>query len=292
MVRGGRDEQRPLVADLDADALIVDDLASDLAGALDLPGHRAYRYARQVELRAILAGGPVVPRGVRAVRFRAGEATTHLDRIHSATLVTSEGLPGLDVTVEAAPGRIVLARRSLAELRSAGLLSLHRGVRVDRGHADPHGTLEVIHADPAEDFSLDPLDAVRLHPRATRTEAGDVVFAARPRPLARVDDRGGRLVASPSRVLRLRPEAPVGPHTLAAIINETAWVGSEWETWSVPALPPGEARRVDAVLATVANHRTEVRRHARAVQQLVTGLIDGVAAGAVTVHSIAERRAG
>lgn len=292
VVRGGRDERRPLAADLDAEALIVDDLASDLAAALDLPGHRAYRYARQVELRAILTGGPVVPRGVRAVRFRAGEATTHLDRIHSATLVTSEGVPGLDVTVEAAPGRIVLARRSLAELRAAGHLSVHRGRRVDPGHADPNGTLEVIHADPAEDFSLDPLDAVRLHPRATRTEAGDVVFTARPRPLARVDDRGGRLVASPSRVLRVRPQAPVGPHTLAAIINETAPAGSEWETWSVPALPPGEAARVDAVLAAVESHRTEVRRHARAAQQLVTSLIEGVAAGAVTVHSIAERRAG
>lgn len=296
VLRGGRNEQRPLAADLDGEAVVIDDLASDLADVLDLPGRRAYRYARQVDLAPILAGGPVVPRGVRADQLRAREPAGHLDRITATTLITSEPISGFDLIVDAAPGRVAVARRSLAELQAGGHLRLIRGTRVDPGDADPDGTLRVIHAHPTDDFALDPLDAVRLHPRASRTEPGDVVFTAKPVPRARVDDRGGAVVAAPHRVLRLSPGSPVGPHTLAALINETAPAGSEWQTWAVPTLPSGDVDILDHALAAAQAYQARLRRHAEAMDRLVTTLIDGVAAGAVTVHSIhnpaPERKAG
>lgn len=292
VLHGGRAEPRPLVADLDAAHIDVDDLASDLAAAFDMAGHRAYRYGRRVMAADIVSGGPVVPRGVRAVQVHTREPGTHLDRIYAATLVTSEPLPGVDVTVSPAAGGFVLNRRSLAELEAVKQVRMYRGRRVDTAGADPGGTVRVLGIRPVDDVRLDPLEAVRLYPRAERTEPGDVVFVQRPRPLARVDGEGGCLVAAPCRFLRLLAGAPVGPHTLATIINQLAVAGSDWQTWSVPNLPPGDAEALDAALAAAAAHLRQVRRRERAVQDLTTALIEGVAAGAVTVHVTSDRKAG
>jgi hypothetical protein len=234
----------------------------------------------------VLAATAVVPRGVRAVRHGRIDAATHLDRVHSATLTTSEPIPGYDVAVALAPGQIVLRQRSLGELRDAGQLVMRRGNRLDRAESDPAGTVRVLSADGTTDaLRLDPFDAARAFPRATRTEPGDVVFLERLGPRARVDTEGGALVASPSRILRLRPGGPIGPHALAAIINEIAAEGSEWPTWSVPDLPPGEAAALDATLAAAAAHKEELRRHDEALRDVVTSLVQGVAAGAVTIDT-------
>ena len=69
VLRGGEGAQRVRVADLDGEGVALEDLASDVAGALQRSEQRAYRYARSVDLPQILARGPVVPRGTRAVRF-------------------------------------------------------------------------------------------------------------------------------------------------------------------------------------------------------------------------------
>jgi hypothetical protein len=282
------------LADLDTATVDLDDFASDVLAALGRTEDRAYRYARRSELAAVLAGASVVPRGIRAIRLGKVEATTHLDRIHIATLTTSEPVPGYDVTAAPAPGQIILRRRSLGELVAAGQLVMRRGNRVDQTHADPTGTVRVLSADGSTDvLRLDPFDAMRLYPRATRTEPGDVVFIERPRPTARVDAAGGALVASPNRILRLRPGVPIGPHALAAIINEIAPEDSEWPTWSVPDLPAGESDALEAALAAAATHKAELRRREQALQDLVTGLIQGVAAGAVTIDpTITNTRAG
>lgn len=73
-------------------------------------------------------------------------------------------------------------------------------------------------------------------------------FLERPRPVALVDTRGGSLVSWPSRVLRLSPTASIGPHALAAVINQQVRVGSEWETWAVPELRTAESERLEAAL--------------------------------------------
>jgi hypothetical protein len=112
------------------------------------------------------------------------------------------------------------------------------------------------------------------------------VFIDRPRPVAVVDPDGGALVASPSRILRLLPGAPVGPHALAALINELAPVGTDWQTWAVPNLQPTAAEALDTALAAASDHLGTLRTHERAMQNLIRNLIDGVAAGAVTIHTI------
>ncbi|GAA4989078.1 hypothetical protein GCM10025792_41560 [Pseudonocardia tropica] len=284
VLRGAGEAGTVWLADLDAEEIVPDDLASDVLAALQGTEHRSYRYARRAELATVLAAAPVVPRGVRAVRLARTGASTYLDRIYAATLITSAPVPGYDVTVAAAPGQIVLRRRSLGELREAGRLVVRRGNRVDRSLDVPGGSVRVLSADGSVDaLRLDPFDVARVYPRATRTEPGDVVFLERPRPAARVDSEGGALVAAPSRILRLRPGSPVGPHTLAAIINEIAPERSEWPTWSVPDLPPGEAVALDAALAAAAARNADLGRHEQALQDLVTNLIHGVAAGAVTI---------
>jgi hypothetical protein len=120
-----------------------------------------------------------------------------------------------------------------------------------------------------------------------------VIFLDGRRPLARVDVIGGALVAAPSRVLRLGPGVPVGPWVLAAIINGTAPESSEWPAWCVPHLSPNERDLLESTLAEAADHQTRLHRHLDAVHDLVTGLVRGIAAGAVTLDpTLTDAKAG
>lgn len=295
VLHGARRNEFVSLADLEGATIDLDDLGADVAAALLEPasdatrGSRAPRYARRRDLTAVLGQAAVVPRGVTAVRLGSGQSS-HLDRVFAATLTTSRTLTGCDVAVAAAPTNITLRRRSLAELGADGQLVMKRGTRVDLAHADPAGTVPVLAADGATDHArLDPFDAARLYPRAPRTEPGDVVFLERPSPRARVDDVGGALVAAPSRILRLQPGAPVGPHVLAAFVNTLTPAGTAWATWSLPLLSDVDATALDEVLAAVAKHQDELRRHTDAARDLVTSLIEGVAAGAVTLDPTLTR---
>lgn len=294
VLRGAGGAPTLWLADLDTETVDRDDLANDVLAALRGTERRAYRYARRDVLTRVLGGGAVVPRGARAARYALVEGSARLDRIYAASLTTGEAIAGFDVTAASASTGIVLRRRSLAELRHSGQLEMRRGSRISAGHADPAGTVPVLSADGSTDtLLLDPFDADRLYRRATRTEPGDVIVLDGRRPAARVDERGGALVASPSRILRLTPTAPVGPHALAAIVNDVAPPGSEWPTWSVPELPPTESGLLDAVLAAAAAHKEVLHRHDQALRDLVTNLIHGVAAGAVTLDpTITDMEAG
>lgn len=298
VLRGGIANQRPRVADLSVEAIdapdFAGDLAADVAGALELTEERAYRYARSVPLAPILAGGIVVPRGIRALRLGITRAVDHVDRVRAASLITSTPAPAFDVLVGESPGSVVLSRRSLGELRGSGQLHLKRGTRIDPADAHPDGTVRVVSAERAADgvrliLRLDPLDAERHYSRAVRTEPGDVVFVERPRPQAFVDETGGAIVASPSRILRLSPSAPVGPWALAAIINDQA--AGEWETWTVPDLPAREADALEDALRGADRHVTELRRRLDAAEELRRALIDGVAAGTVTLEHTPDHAA-
>lgn len=280
---GARDAPDLRLADLDSGTVDLNGLAADVTAALERSDGRAYQYARRADLAPILAGGPVVPRGVRAVRIETTEPAVHVDRIRAATVATSVPIDGYDLAVASASGRVVLRQRSLAELINSGQLISRAGRRIDRAHADPAGTVRVLAADGSmDDVRLDPFDARQLYPRASWTEPGDVVISERP-PVARVDTIGGALVATPSRILRLGPGAPVGPNVLATLITELAPARSEWPTWTVPDLPREELDCLDAALAAATDHLALLRRREAVVRDLVRNLIDGVAAGAVTI---------
>ncbi|MCW3820195.1 hypothetical protein ONA91_37775 [Micromonospora sp. DR5-3] len=282
---GGLTANRPMVGDLSAHPsadLSMEDLAADVSAALSGDTSRAFRYLRGTDLPVILTGSPIVPAGVRAARLSTS-SDNHLTRAQSAALVVAEPLPPLDVLLTAAPGAILLRQRSLGELHEAGILLMRRGCRIDPQHAVPDGSILVLSADGSADgVALDPFDAARLYPRAHRTEPGDVVFMEGSRPCARVDEHGNSLVASPSRLLRLRPAAGVGPHTLAAIINHQP-ATSEWRTWSIPVLDRASGAALESALVDASAYGAALRQRQDALHDLITALIDGVAAGAVSV---------
>jgi hypothetical protein len=51
----------------------------------------------------------------------------------------------------------------------------------------------------------------------------------------------------------------------------------------IPRLPADQVERVEAALGAVNEHLSEIRRHEAAAADLVTSLIQGVAAGSVTI---------
>lgn len=290
---GGISTLRPFVVDLGAftqHELEASDIAADVAGALACSSARAFRYARPRDLQLILSARAVVPRGVRAVQLGTTDVAPHLDRIHAATLVTGELVPGFDTLAAAAPGSMVLRIRSLGEMKDLQQVQIRRGSRIDSGHANPAGSVAVLSAirDTAE-IRLDPFDAPKLYPRAARTEPGDVVFVEKPRPIARVDDHGGSLVASPSRILRLNPTAGIGPHAVAAIINQLPDAPNDWQAWSVPVLDTAAANQLEDALAAAADYEASLRSRLAAVHDLIKAMIDGVAAGAVTLKPQAHQ---
>lgn len=283
---GGASAQRPWIADLGAvDHLERSDIAADVAGALAQTEDRAFRYARRIELASVLAAGSVVPRGVRAPTLREADPTEHLDRVHAATLTTTSPLEPLDVLVEPSPGRFRLMYRSLGELQERKHLIVKRGSRIDVGDASPDGTVRVLPAEIVGPIALDPIDAMRKYPRAARTDPGDVIFVEKPRPRAWVDPVGGAMVASPARIIQLQESAEIGPMVLATVINEMAAVGTEWKTWAVPAMRRDEAVRLEEALMRADEFEREARRRADAARDLKTALIDGVAAGALTLDA-------
>ncbi len=290
---GGMSTSRPLVVDLAAftpQELNVGDLAADVAGALAHNSARAFRYARPRDLQLILSARAVVPRGGRAVQLGTTDVAPHLDRIRAATLVTAEPVPGFDILATAAPGSMVLRRRSMGEMKDLQQVQIRRGSRIDPRHANPVGSVAVLSAvGDTKEIRLDPFDAPKLYPRAARTEPGDVVFVEKPRPRARVDDRGGSLVASPSRILRLSPTAGIGPHAVAAIINQLPDEANEWQAWSVPVLDTAAADQLEDALTAAADYEASVRSRLDAVHDLIKTMIDGVAAGAVTLKPQAEQ---
>lgn len=281
---GGADAAKVSVADLGAvETIELTDLAADIAAALSRNDKRAYRYARVIDIAAIRARGPVVPPGVRAVKVGGDRLGKYLDDIHRATLTTTAPLDSLDVLARPADGNIRLQHRSLGEAHVLKRLRLLRGRRIDRAAGAVDGTVQVLPVELVGSLFLDPFDAVRKYPRAVRTEPGDVIFVEKPKPRAWVDARGGAMVASPARVIRLAESAEIGPRLLAAVINERASAGSEWKTWSVPVLKADEAARLEDALRRTEDYERELARRTKAAGDLKSALIDGVAAGALTL---------
>ena len=287
VLRGGKRYERVRMADLTEEARIPDELTADVVAALaGSEKERAYRYARSGDLASILAGGAVVPRGVRALHWGRGADEGHLDRVLAASLITGEPLDAFDLEVQAAPGNVTRRTRSIAELRDADQLRVLHGCRIDRAHAVAAGTVSVLTPSGSyDDARLDPFDAERHYPRARRTEPGDVVFEHQP-PRAVVDPVGGSMVASPARILRLAEHAPVGPHVLASVIN--SMTHSEWETWAVPEIDRAQRDLVERAVRSAARHRAELMRRLEAVDRLTTSLVEGVAAGSVALTGSPE----
>lgn len=293
ILAAGHPSGRVVVTDLTSEAIDLDDLGTDVTAALAGGRGRSFRYGRAVERAQLRGRRPLVPPGIRAARLADPVHADHRDRIASATLITSKALAGYDLEVRTGAQAATVVPGSLGELVAAGRTELCRGTRVDASLATPHGSVRVLSADQAKgDLLFDPLAAVQHYPRAGRTEPGDVVFAESPRPLARVDQDGGSLVRYPSRALRLPTGAGIGPHALAAVINLLPDDAGEWRTWNIPLLSARDVEAVESALAAAAIYADELRRRESAMKDLITTLIQGVAAGTVTLEPTPIKKAG
>lgn len=292
VLRGASAAMAAVVGDLSGSLVDGPELAADLLGALEQTGARSYRYGRAVRYAAVWTGDTVVPVGIGAQPATALEASSAHERLVRSTLVTREPIPGFDLP-DVRPGTTgPSATRSLGELVDAGLIVRQSGARISDDDLDPAGSVRVITADGGEPRWIDRLVEAARYRSAVHTEPGDVVFSTNP-PEAVVDETGGAIVESPSRILRPDPaRAGIGPRALAATINGLGG-NTEWKTWQIPRLPADQVERVEAALGAVDEHLSEIRTREAAAADLVTSLIQGVAAGSVTLDEPdTEKKAG
>jgi hypothetical protein len=294
ILKGGASRERLVVADLVGESIDVNDLASDVAAALEQASSRSYRYGRLILRKEAQGRAAVVATGIRAVRLAGADSSTHGDRVTAATLVTREPLDGFDVLVTPKPPATATTPRSLGEMVAARRIELLSGCRVNVEHTEPSGTIRVLSADPAlHELQIDPLVAAERYRHARRTRPGDVVFVDRPRPSALVDDIGGSLVRTPNRILRLPAGAGIGPRALAEVINHLPDDAGEWGTWSIPSLAQDQIDDVERTLADAEIYAAELRRREIAMNELITNLIQGLAVdGLIITSSTTKKKAG
>lgn len=289
VLRGATIANGAVVADVSGETVDAVELSADLHGALEQTGARSYRYGRALPYAAVWTGDTVVPPGIGAQPSRLVDSASAYDRLVSSTLVTRESIPGVDLSVARSGSPSVGIARSLGELIEAGVIRRQSGSRIAPEDADPTGSLRILTADGSAEGWIDRLVAAARYNSAVLTEPGDVVFSTNP-PRAMVDELGGAIVATPSRILRLNPtRAGLGPRALAAAINGLG-ENSEWKTWSVPTFPLSQIQRVEDVLGDVDDYLVRVRKHEVAARGLVASLIQGVAAGSVILDEPDTRK--
>jgi hypothetical protein len=292
VLRGATAATAVVVGDLSGSQVDGHELAADVLGGLEQTGARSYRYGRALPYAGVWTGDTVVPVGIGPQPATALEASSAHERLVRSTLVTREPIPGFDLP-DARPGTTgPSATRSLGDLVDAGLIVRQSGARISDDDLDPAGSVRVITADGGEPRWIDRLVEAARYRSAVHTEPGDVVFSTNP-PKGVVDETGGAIVASPSRILRPDPaRAGIGPRALAAAINRLRG-NTEWKTWQIPRLPADQVERVEAALGAVDEHLSEIRKREAATADLVTSLIQGVAAGSVSLDEPdTEKKAG
>lgn len=289
---------RTAVADLAGLDLadVTDDLVSDIVAALeDRPvadgietqGHaHVFRVARYQRTFTVLArDGDLVPRDVRvpAVMRRPAPGEERVRR--AVDLAARVALPE---PVEVRPPVAVSGRvTTIRELLAQGLVRVVSGTRLRADEPRPAaehpsgvavvGLPELSGTQRPGGRVVDLLTFTAAHPRATRTEAGDVVFCTGPTPAAWVDARGGSVVEYPARVIRAVDRdghsERVVPRVLAADLARGS--GTQWRAYGARVVPVVEADTLTQVLESIAVAREDALRRARDLEQLTELLADG-----------------
>jgi hypothetical protein len=270
LVTGAADSDRPVaVADLgDVPLSEIDstDMATDLVAVLRSPRGHHFRYLVGRAVVSVVAGRTVVERGTQAVLPVNVEGASGRLRAHVEALDTP--LPRVRIADAVATASAPRGSATVAELRARGDLRIRSGSRLDPTWAEPDGTVEVADLDGWCGLRFDPLDLQARAPQAMRTEPGDVVVTTNP-PSAVVEKRGGRLVPTPARVLRLMESSPIGPHAVAHQINQLPASARDLNSWR---LDLSADSAVEQLLAALEDARKDLRRrlaHIDAVAQLV-----------------------
>ena len=274
-------QERIAVADL-SDVAISDidvtDLALDGVAATQTDLRHSHRYVLSREAALVLAADHVVTRGTRAIE-RPYDVRDRSNEVERLSLIATGALANMAFPEPAAGGR---RRRTatIAELRGRQTLRVVSGTRLDAAWAEEGGTVVV--ADVTGQWAgvaFDPFELESRTPQARRTEPGDVVFVHNP-PHAIVDEHGGRVVASPARVLRLAEGAPIGPRSLAAQINRLPQSARDADAWRV-SLTDDEG--LEPALVALDDLRRDLVTRLAAIDDLTQHLVDGVAAGELTL---------
>lgn len=133
--------------------------------------------------------------------------------------------------------------------------------------------------------AVDRLALEAAAPRARLTEPGDVVYVASGGPAALVDERGGRVVLAPARILRCRSdvegERRLLPSVAAADIARQS--GTDRHTWRLRTVPAEQADALASLTARTAAHRQHLLSELRTLDGLERELVGGIADGSLTV---------
>lgn len=303
-----RGEGRTAVADLAGLDLagVREDLVSDVVaavedrpvpqvGEVDETQGRAHVFgvARYQRTFSVLArDGDLVPRDLHAApRSPATPTSANPAGVADAVARPVAGIP-LHLRTEAGlpRGRVVTVRELLAQGRArfvAGTRLLEGEVKAAQevgGGLPVVGIPELSGRQRPGARVVDHLAFTAAHPRAVRTEAGDVVFCAGPTPGAWVDVRGGTVVEAPARALRVVTDDErsdrVIPRVLAADLARGR--GSEWRAFPARLVPVVTADALTEVLDAIAVARDEALHRADDLAHLTELLADGTVGGRLT----------
>ncbi|WP_068260421.1 hypothetical protein [Janibacter limosus] len=271
---------------------VVNDVATDVVASLTDSSRatHAFRYARLHLTSLLLAGsGPIVAlgSGPDRVTMRSGAAGVVGVSQMAAELEEQAWLSPLDgVTLEPGEAAGSDVGISIDAAERGGLVSIHSGSRIDVAAPATLSGVRIVDAQAVHDPAgprrgLDPLELEQSWPRARRTEPGDVIFCASPRPAAVVDHEGFSVVAFPARLLRCSPDRGMVPEAVARAINDLPSHSPRWRNWRVPQVPVDQAAILGTVLRQLGSDEIRTRERLSRLSSLAKELAQGVAAGAL-----------
>ena len=287
-----------MVADLVAtplDNAAIDDLVSDLAASLGSQSTvraHAFRFARLVLTRSLLASGRPLVAGVRTVAQEA-------DQPAAALAVTIDRLAAsLNADLAVEPASDQPATATVQDLLTAGHLHYIPGNRIDpndviEGQADAAGIRLIGPAEVAGTAQLgqrriDRLRFAAAYSAGRVTEPGDVVFATSPRPAAMVDTEGTSVVLFPARILRIEQADPNGllDAVLAADIQAMPPGHRRWRAWPVRQVALTQRAALADALTSLRWEQQHARKRLGQLDELTDLLMSGVTAGRITIAPV------
>ncbi|WP_256041547.1 hypothetical protein [Cryobacterium sp. SO1] len=311
-----------LVADLTEIPLTpaaIDDLVSDLVASLgDRSSVRAhaFRYARLVLTRTLLASRDSLVAGARAATAPAGSAAQLALRVDELLAVLTGDAPARTNSTTDTPADVpALARlvihpvppadepadatvaATVAHLLADGHVRYIPGNRLEADDIDLEptgrsatsirviGPAELLGEAPLGGRRIDRLKFAAAYPAGRVTEPGDVIFCTSPHPAAVVDDEGTSVVVFPARILRINVAEPGGlvAAVTAADINARDRRDKRWQRWPLRQASPDQRGVLAAALASVRSEQQQAQQRLAQLEELIALIMTGVTAGTLTL---------
>ncbi|MDF8263736.1 hypothetical protein [Luteipulveratus flavus] len=291
-------ERRTVLGDLTGVELteaVYDEVATDAVAALAPPrlaaAHRWHHGSTVLTSRLVRQRGGLMT-------FATAEPVDSRTDSAAAVLAIDGLRTALDVGAAWTLGAGEEGRRQTVtvqhaqEIGALRVLSGHR-IRAHDVRVGAGGGVAVIGPDEVSGSArwgerrIDRFDLEATYPGSRLTEPGDVVFATSGRVVARVDRRGGSVVQAPARVMRLRAvekwRGALSPDVVAADLNAQPRAGNAYRAWQLRIVSREATAPLADAVADIEAMAQEAQRRLADLRDLRTRLVDGVAAGAVTM---------